>query len=144
MTKLDYAIALAAAVMAIIAAALWLTREPSISLEDAPPAARRLMSEVEDPATRQAMAEGRSIRLRAVKPGKDAPVFRPVEASAGDSGLSERRSEGCGRPADLTRSGSSARPPVRHSSATMQEATANADAAALKAAAAAAALIDCR
>ncbi|MDQ3126615.1 MAG: hypothetical protein M3Q74_13550 [Pseudomonadota bacterium] len=89
MTKIDLLILAGAGALAATAGALWFTREPSIALEDAPPVAQQLVAESSDPALRQALAEGRSIRLRALKPSSDVGTFqREVEGRGGTADMS--------------------------------------------------------
>lgn len=137
MTKVDYAIALAAIMMAMIAAALWFTREPSIALEDAPPIARQLVSEMGDPDVQDALAKGRPIRVRALTPDKDLPVFHPPGVSARDYMAAEARSEACAKRLAASSGSGPARPAVQGATTAMPGSAAQAAVEAEKAATAA-------
>lgn len=84
MEKLDLLLLAGAGALAATAGALWFTREPSIALEDAPPVAQQLVADSADPQVREAVEAGRPVRLRALRPSSDVPVFQSeVEGMGG-------------------------------------------------------------
>jgi hypothetical protein len=91
MEKLDLLILAGAGAMAATAGVLWFTREPSIALEDAPPAVQQMVAESADPQVREAVQSGRQVRLRALKPSSDVPTFQSEVANMGgtDNSMSE-------------------------------------------------------
>ena len=92
MEKLDLLILAGAGAMAATAGVLWITREPSIALEEAPPAAQQMVAESADPQVREAVQSGRPVRLRALKPSSDVPTFQSEVANMGgtdNSGMTD-------------------------------------------------------
>lgn len=85
MTRLDYIILLIAACTALLAAVLWVTQDDSIALEEAPLVAQQLVAESGDPEIQAALADGREIRLRKVKPAESMPSFHRVAPEAAPS-----------------------------------------------------------
>jgi hypothetical protein len=83
MEKLDLLILAGAGAMAATAGVLWFTREPSIALEDAPPAVQQMVAESADPQVRDAVKAGRQVRLSALKPSSDVPTFQAEVANMG-------------------------------------------------------------